>query len=396
MNEKTPFMNNIPHRDNLHIHCPHFAICSGCSVDENIDQLAILDEARRFFADKGVASLKFHVGNPHGWRCRAKLAVRGSAEDPHIGLFEEGSHRVVDIPQCRVHHPAINQAVFALGQWMVQHHIAPYDEVTGKGLLRYVQLAVERKTGKVQVALVLNQAAAEPGRDGLVTFGELWKQHPDLWHSLWLNFNIRRDNVIFGTEWIHVFGSYWLWETLRGCSVCFHPASFVQANLDMFERLLDGIEKLLPSDAEVVEFYAGVGAIGFAVGDKCRWVKCVELNPQAEQCFLETRQHLPEGLAQRLSIICGKSADSIPLLKEMNPEKGVIIVDPPRKGLESMLLDALCESKQAKKLIYISCGWPAFQRDCNRLLSAGWRLTHAEAYLFFPGNEQLEILAAFE
>lgn len=377
----------------LHIRCPHFTSCSGCIRDENIDELKILDEARQFFADKGIRSFKLRVGNPQGWRCRAKLAVRGTAAMPHIGLFEEGSHKVVDIPHCRVHHPAINQAVEALRQWIITQKITPYDETSGKGLLRYVQLAVERKTGRVQVALVLNTSAANLGDRQI--FEAFWQPHPDLWHSLWLNFNMRRDNIIQGPEWSHVYGSFWLWESLNDCAICFHPASFVQANLDMFEKLLARIEELLPEQAELIEFYAGVGAIGLALAKKCRRVQCVELNSQAAECFQETRRQLPENLAKRLSFISGKSAESVHLLNDIESEKGVIIVDPPRKGLEAALLEALCKSEHKAALIYISCGWHAFQRDCQYLLKAGWRLTHAEAFLFFPGSEQLEILAVF-
>lgn len=377
----------------LHIHCPHFTHCSGCVRNENIDELSIFNEARDYFVKKGISSFKLNVGSPHGWRTRAKLAVRGSATNPSIGLFEEGSHQVVNIPLCRVHHPAINQAVSVIKQWMIQNKVVPYDENTGNGLLRYIQLAVERSTGLIQLTLVLNKMI-EPEKD-VHFFNSLWSLHPGLWHSVWFNYNTRRDNVIFGTEWSLGFGSSWLWEVLCGRSICFHPASFVQANLEMFNLLLERIKELLPENADVVEFYAGVGAIGFALVDKCFRVQCVELNKQAELCFLETRSHLDGDLAKRISFFSGKSHESKHLLGNIDSESGVVIVDPPRKGLDRELLEALCKSTHVKKLIYISCGWQAFQRDCDSLIAAGWHLHHAKAFLFFPGNEQLEILAVF-
>lgn len=377
----------------LDINCPHFDLCSGCVRNKRIDELTIFDEAKDYFAKRGIIDLKLRIGNPLGWRSRAKLAVRGSPTVPHIGLFEKGSHRVVDIPLCRVHDPAINHAVSVIKQWMIENKVMPYDEVSGKGLLRYIQLVVEKTTGRIQVTFILNKML-EGANDSLF-FNSLWSSHSDLWHSFWFNYNTRRDNVIFGPEWYLGFGAKWLWEQLCRRNICFHPASFAQANLEMFELLLERIRGLLPDNADVVEFYAGVGAIGFALIDKCAKVQCVEWNPQAELCFLETRSQLPIELAQRISYISGRSQESKHLLDKLDSKNGVVIVDPPRKGLEKELLEALCASKQIGQLVYISCGWEAFQRDCNRLLTSGWHLCHAEAFLFFPGNEQIEVLAVF-
>jgi tRNA/tmRNA/rRNA uracil-C5-methylase (TrmA/RlmC/RlmD family) len=99
---------------------------------------------------------------------------------------------------------------------------------------------------------------------------------------------------------------------------------------------------------------------------------------------------------QRLMHFQGKSADYIHLLQTITPGKGVVIVDPPRKGLEKELLNALCDNKELNNIIYVSCGWEAFKSDCLALLQAGWRLAHAEAFLFFPGSEHIEVLAVFE
>lgn len=80
--------------------CRHFEQCSGCTVDQ-VDQPPILEDARSFAARLGVRDYHFVVGAPHGWRCRARLAVRGSPERPVIGLFRAGTHIAINLPQCR-------------------------------------------------------------------------------------------------------------------------------------------------------------------------------------------------------------------------------------------------------------------------------------------------------
>ncbi|MBA3815390.1 MAG: class I SAM-dependent RNA methyltransferase [Parachlamydiaceae bacterium] len=378
----------------LHIQCPHFDICSGCTRNEYVDHLPMLDDANHFFAENGAPFFKMQTGSATGWRCRAKLAVRGTVAAPLIGLFAKGTHQTINIPQCRVHHPAINRAMEILRKWIMQYKIEPYDEVAATGLLRYVQASVERKSGHIQLVIIIN--AKNVDDEARHHLEALWQAVPDLWHSIWLNLNTRRDNIIFGNEWIHIKGSFWLWETLNRQQICLHPASFMQANLEMFDRLLQRIEHLLPEDADLLEFYAGVGAIGASVVEKCQKVQCIELNQTAQKCFEETCRALSPNLAKRLSYLQGKSADHINLLNFMLVGKGVVLVDPPRKGLEKELLKALCENKCVNNIIYVSCGWAAFQGDCQSLLKAGWHIAHAEAFLFFPGSDHIEILAAFE
>lgn len=377
----------------LNIQCPHFSVCSGCSLAARVNHPPIFDDMKRFFMQNGIFSFNLHAGHPTGWRCRAKLAVRGTSSSPLLGLFEEGSHRVVDIPQCQVHHPANNTAVGLIKEWIVQEQITPYDEQTGQGLLRYLQLTVERSSGRVQLSLVLNRSKDNHSLSKQIEM--LWQKHPKLWHSIWLNFNTSCDNVIFGNDWVHCYGEKWLWESLLGIKICFHPASFMQANLDMFESLLIQLKSWLPDKANVLEIYAGVGAIGFAISSQCHRVHCIERNPLAKQCFEETVRQLPLEASQRMFFDTGSAKEFASKLNQCKQDNSVVIVDPPRKGLDSQLLKNLCQA-EISRFIYVSCGWDSFKRDCHELQMHGWKLVYAEGFLFFPGSDHLETLAVFD
>merc|ERR1711976_671490 len=83
----------------------------------------------------------------------------------------------------------------------------------------------------------------------------------------------------------------------------------------------------------------------------------------------------------------------------------IIVVDPPRKGLDNYGLQSLSKGsnqakelfKKTKLLIYVSCGFDAFQRDCNALLeSKEWELDHVEGHVLFPGSNAIETLAFFK
>lgn len=369
----------------MDILCPHFTLCSGCSHNISVDELPLIQEARSFVAAKGIISFLINVGMPSEWRYRAKLAVRGTKENPLIGLFEKGSHRAVDIPECRVHHPAINKAAALCRKWIQDNSLEPYNEETGTGELRYVQMTVERQTGRVQLVFVFNEY-----REGIAK--DLWDYDRELWHSFWLNENQRRDNVIFGESWSLLYGEEWLWDTFCGRQVCFHPASFFQANPAMFELLLKRIQETVPAGSSIVEYYAGAGVIGLALVNKAESIQCVEIVPLAERCFSKSRELLPPHEREKISFLRGTSATHKHLIM---PPTNVVIVDPPRKGLEPELLKALGETTTLEMLVYVSCGWNGFKKDCEALLKAGWKLKMAEVFLFFPGSDHIEVLAIF-
>lgn len=394
-----------------------------------------------------------------GWRCRAKLAVRGSLTGPLIGLYQEGTHTVVDIPHCKAHHPNINAAVKLLSQGISELNIEPYDEDQGTGELRYVQMAVttyntslpasERyKNGKVQVALVWNSrnenSPSSEKLNALANF--LWRNggpsnNVHLIHSVWANFQTSSNNIIFGHRWRHLLGERDFWENVGGIDISLDPSSFGQANTRAFDSLLRKLQKYVPRGASVVDLYAGAGVIGLslAVARKCRSVKCVEINKESKLSFEKTIARLPNSVDSSIS---WHNADSSMEPLSWLVGSDVVVVDPPRKGLDASLVYALrniqlierkakssgssfskvkdekrpwilrakeapakIESKTTfedsqslpRTLIYISCGWESFKEDCKSLLSSkAWHLDKAHGFNFFPGTQSIEVLAIFK
>jgi tRNA/tmRNA/rRNA uracil-C5-methylase (TrmA/RlmC/RlmD family) len=373
--------------------CPHFR--SGCCIDCPQIYPPVWNEVQKFFKDQGFIQPTLHCGPVFYWRCRSKLAVRGSFKNPLIGLFKKGTHEVMPISCCQMHHPRINEAIHRIREFLSFYQLTPYQEQGHQGELRYLQFVVERSSQSIQVSFVLNFANLSHPRvkhwmDLLKKLGEE-NQH-FTWHSLWINLNSQPTNTIFGSTWKLVYGKELLWETFDHISVCYQPASFAQANLDLFEKLLQRMKELLLENARVVEFYAGVGVMALYLASKCHFIRCVELNPHAIDCFNQSKSCLPMQDAAKLTFHTGLSRELLNLLQDAN----VLIADPPRKGLEPSLLIEICRTTSVKQFIYVSCGWLSFKRDFQALIENGWMLNHAEGYLFFPGSNHIEILAEFK
>lgn len=364
--------------------------CAGCSENPSQKPPPIWDEVLSFFSSFEQPQL--HHGFPYHWRHRAKVAVRGVCGDPLIGLFKRSSHEVLPIPSCIVHHPRLNLAFEKFRQLMIKHSLHPYQETTGKGEVRYLQGVVQRSSGRVQLAIVLN--ISPQGKQALCwesLVKKLGEEHPDMWHSLWLNFNDKATNTIFGSPWSLAWGEAELWENFGETAVCYGPSSFGQANLPLFEKMLMRIREILPDRAQVAEFYAGVGAIGLFLAPKCQSVRCSEINPFAEEYFNRSCSRLSPEIASRLSFITASTNQALTLLNDASS----LIVDPPRKGLDPSLFSALKKTESVKQLIYISCGWESFKKDFQQLLADGWTLHTIDAYHFFPGTNHVELLANF-
>ncbi|XP_010554104.1 PREDICTED: uncharacterized protein LOC104823976 [Tarenaya hassleriana] len=442
------------------LQCPHFQSCSGCTHEFNLHRPVIVDEASDFFKRVGVDDFTFDSCRLWGWRCRAKLAVRGSSGNALIGLYQEGTHTVVDIPQCKAHHPNINAAVELLRAGIKELNVEPFDEDLGTGDLRYVQMAVtthstslpaqERyKNGKVQVSLVWNSRNEKShNSDKLHALSNfLWrrggpKSKFHLIHSVWANFQTSTNNIIFGNRWRHLLGERDFWEHVGGIDISLDPFSFGQANTRAFNSLLRKLQEYVVRGASVGDLYAGAGVIGLslAFSRKCSSVKCIEVNKEAKQSFEKTIQRLPTSPDCSISWHhADASVDPVSWIIGSD----VLVVDPPRRGLDASLIHALesvaslekkfksspesstSKPKEEKRpwilrareasvqagnkliaedskvlpqtLIYISCGWESFKEDCKVLLSSkAWDLEKAHGFNFFPGTQSIEVLAVFK
>lgn len=446
----------------------------------------VLREANYFFKRVGVV-YPIHLGPVEGWRTVAKLAVRCVIKQIRsqltpittIGLFQPGTHSVLPGSMiCSAHHPSVNFAAAAVEQTLKILNIhgyiegSGYDEEEAKKYhtyLKYVMIAVERKTMKIQLTLVWNSTPdgtsdANSCLSRLVeslSVTEFSKEVVDpstddsntqlirLFHSIWVNFNpsSRHNNAITGRgadSWRLLYGIKCLRErvvtdmnpmpTLR-----FPPMVFRQANIDSFTNIIQSIRNCLKGFAEqkpdkigrlkCLELYGGVGTIGLNCLDLLGSLHCSDENPFNKKCFEATykklikaaKRHSLEidvGQDVNLTRLCGSAVYESLGAATVAEKYGlsdcdVVIVDPPRKGLDEQVIRALlCRPRSfvgTQRLLYVSCGFQAFKRDCSRLLGLEdsntkklprgelkWKLVHAEGHVLFPGSDHVETFAVFD
>jgi 23S rRNA (uracil1939-C5)-methyltransferase len=187
----------------------------------------------------------------------------------------------------------------------------------------------------------------------------------------------------------------------------FPPNNFPQANLDASAGIGGRIRERISRDfrgggddnVPCVELYGGVGTIGLhvsdLVSDLVSSLVCSDENPNNGRCFANSVWSLPPKVQSRLAYHRKNAADMIATKLPLFRGCRVLIVDPPRKGLDDEVVDYLCREEwrggNMKLVVYVSCGFRAFQRDCDALMrSSRWKVALAEGYRLSLGSDAIE------
>jgi 23S rRNA (uracil1939-C5)-methyltransferase len=370
--------------------CPHRPPCPGCPrFGEPGIALAArvaLDELARIH---GLQRVQVVSGPTAGFRHRARLAIRGRSSTPKLGLFEMGTHRVVHIPNCSVHHPLINRVANVVRRALVDARVTSYSDGAHLGLARYLQVVVERSSQTAQVVIVANSATPEP----LAECASLIRERlgRDL-HSLWFNANLERSNTILGPDFHPWSGPESVVERFGGAGVHYPPGAFGQNNLDIAQLIVEHVRSQIPAGSRVVEYYAGVGAIGLSVLRQVDEITMNELNPNSLRGLELGLAQLGAAERAKISLMPGAAAANQLAASDFQ----MVIADPPRKGLDPELTDQL-SNQPPEGLVYISCGLESLLRDAAQLTSRGTlRLVSLTAFNLMPFTEHVETVARFE
>ena len=402
--------------------CPHAPDCPSCTIDGGFDNVDTARRARAMFEPLLDKPFEIICGSAKDWRTQARLACAPGAtkltargrrgrktyrlRDVALGLYRPRSHDVVAIPDCRTHHPLLNKAAGEIKEACAVVGIKALDS-EGDGDLRYVQLSTDGN--KVALTLVWNERSAKEAQPEMPRLVKELSQS-SLWHSIHVNYRgDKAGNAIFDynpQKWAKLRGETYVIERLFDDDVVdldaqlklwFTPLTFRQANLRAFAGLVEKLAKWVPDDSHVCELYAGVGAIGLALRQKLASLRCSETNPSVLDCFEKSKRD-QESRLEDLCPVEMTVADAEDAVHDDCAGADLLIVDPPHKGLCEGVREALVKGElDVKRLVYVSCGFDALERDQAALLnSRRWKLAHAEAHVFFPGSDHVETLAVYD
>jgi len=309
------------------------------------------------------------------------------------GFFSPQSHTIVEFDDCLVQ-PELSVAIFkTVKQLAVQLGWAVYDEDKNRGWLRHLLIRTD-KSGRALVAIV----ATAPHMDMKDEFVDaLRNAHPSV-AGIHLNVQAARTNVILGRQWMKLWGTDKLEETIGGLKFSYSIASFFQINTDsaagLYERAVQ--EGKLDPDTMVMDLYCGVGGLSLLAAKKAGYVLGVEEAPSSIQDAKENARsnniRNAEFLAQSVqSLFSSRGSHK---LERFENEKLVVIVDPPRSGCDEAVTRGLLRVRP-QRIVYVSCNPATLARDIKRL-SERYRLEKVIPVDMFPQTSHVEVIARLE
>ena len=382
---------NIPSPDRVLPDCGVFPRCGGCSC-RHMTYSASLEAKRLHVRDcfERIGKIRLDVppvigmNMPSAYRNKTALPVGGTSDQPELGFFAPRSHTLIPAISCPNALPPAGSIAAAFQKWMRSYHIAPYQEEMHSGIIRHLVIRVNRR-GEAMVTIVINASS-------LPHTAELWKVIEPLGTvSLYLNINRAKSNVILSNSFILLYGSETLSDTLCGLHFRLSPASFFQVNPLQTERLYEtalSFAALTPQDS-LCDVYCGAGTITLMMASHCAHATGIEIVPDA---ILNAKENAVRNRINNVSFLAGKAEVLLPQMVSDGLRPDVIIVDPPRKGLDPEVIEAIAEASPSR-LVYISCNAATQARDAALLYAHGYTIRKIQPVDMFPFTSHVETVA---
>ena len=327
------------------------------------------------------------LGMEHPWRYRNKAQFPfGRDKDGRIiaGFYAGRTHHIVEAEDCLLGVEENAVILDIIKKIMEEYQIAPYDEETHKGLIRHALIRKGFSNGELMVCLVINGKKL-PHAD---IFVECLKEVPGM-TSISYNINQEKTNVILGTELVNLYGPGYITDKIGNVSYQISPLSFYQVNPVQTEKLYGtALEYAGLTGGETVwDLYCGIGTISLFLAQKAKKVYGVEIVPPAIE---DARRNAALNGMENVEFFVGKAEEVLPREYEKNQVYAdVIVVDPPRKGCDSVCLDTIVRM-QPKRVVYVSCDSATLARDVKYLDERGYAVERVRCCDMFGMSGHVE------
>lgn len=340
-----------------------------------------------------VADTRGMTGENGPWyyRNKAQYPVRQAKDGRiQIGFYAGRTHAVIESPCCCIGQPVNEQIIAIIRQWMQEYKIRPYDESTGKGLLRHIMIRTGYFTGEIMVCLVINgRKLNSPAAGKALT--ECLMQIEGM-TSICLNINTEKTNVILGSEMINLAGPGYITDMIGDICYRISAQSFFQVNplqtRVLYETALEFAD--LTGEETVWDLYCGTGTISLFLARRARQVYGVEIvEPAIDNAGINAKNN---GI-DNVRFYVGKAEEVLPDLYEKEGiHADVIVTDPPRKGCEEIVLETMVRM-QPKRIVYVSCNSSTLARDLHYLAERGYETVKVQPVDMFAHTTGVECVA---
>ena len=367
--------------------CPYYGRCGGCdfrhmSYEEELwaKRARVQDALTRIGGAEVTVEEILGAEQPLHYRNKSIYPISPAGE---VGFYRARSHQVVHVEHCLIQKPEADALAQAVRDYIARFQVEPYNEATGRGLLRH--LYVRTSCRGESLACLLVNGSRLPHEQELVA---MLRAAAPKTCGVVLGENTRRGNAILGDRYRTLWGRDYLTDTLCGLELRLSVPSFYQVNHDQAQRLYEkALEYAGLTGRELaVDLYCGAGTITQVLARRARHVIGGEIVPEA---IRDAEDSARRNGVENVEFLCGDASRLAAELRQRGLRPDVICVDPPRKGLAPDVVEAAA-SMTPGRIVYVSCDPATLARDVARFAPLGYCPVRACAVDLFPGTAHVE------
>lgn len=364
--------------------CPAGQACGGCTLDH------VAYDYQLFYKQQMIEEAFLRIGHfqkeelvpvilpiigmdaPYAYRNKVQFPIRPRIGDsqPAIGFFAPGSHRLIERTDCQLQLPTVDQLAKQLQSLLIEYQVSAYDEKRGRGMARHCVIRYSAKQQQYHLMLVVNaDYLSNCVRQVLI---KLYQQNSNL-AGVSVNYQTAQNNVIVGRQTKMVAGNQYLIDRIALEEISFDfrlsPTSFYQVNMyqtgPLYQTVLDLAK--LTKDELVFDLYCGIGTISLFLASQAQAVYGIEVVAAAID---DAKQNAELNGCENAFFRVGQVERELEHLVVQGRQPDCVVVDPPRKGLASSVIDTLNQI-QPSRIVYVSCNPATQARDCRLLVDGG-------------------------
>lgn len=375
--------------------CETYKRCGGCDLRHikyeetlRMKQNTVQSLVNKTLENKVKVEETLGMENPYNYRNKAQYPVGLDKEGkPIIGVFANRTHEIIPIKECLIQNKkSENLAKFVL-EFIKKNNISVYNEKTTKGLVRHIVTKIGIKTNEIMCIIVINGRNI-PKEKELVS--EILKAFPEV-KTIVKNINTKNTNVIMGKENINLYGDGYIKDKLGDFVFKISPLSFYQVNPIQAEKLYNIAVKgaQISKDDVVFDLYCGIGTISLFMAKYAKKVYGIEI---VEDAIKDAKENSKLNNIKNSEFIAGDVEivlDDLINKKKIIPD--IIMVDPPRKGLDNKSINNILKISP-KKVVYVSCNPATLVRDLKSL-EEKYEIKTIKPVDMFPFSKHIECVS---
>lgn len=384
--------------------CLHFGTCGGCDLldipySEQLKEKEL--EVKDIFRNWKNLPIAKTLASPEEYFYRHKVQLpfghkKGKYEEIlTLGLHARDNSKIIDLKECKIQDESLSAIAWAVRDWAREEKYTPYNEKYDRGFLKYLVLRKSNYSGEILVGLVTASPKeivkkkldllVQKIESTLLPFNEKGKS---VLSGIIQNINREKTTMVIGEHERLLYGKKYIKEELGGFKYRVGLSTFIQVNPYQTPRLYEKVLQEIPENANVIDAYCGIGTISLWLSKKAKSVLGIESNPHSIE-FANIA--LKENKIRNVKFRVG---DTARILSQLDGVYDVLVVDPPRSGLERNCVNAIL-NLGIRKIIYVSCNPETLEEDAH-VLSKKYKLKSILPVDMFPQTFHIESIAVFE